>query len=213
VWCAPARAWRWYRLRRQRRRSHQPDAAIGAIGVPASAASCDPVTTDKAGGNGNHVGPGTSTPATMRVKYPTVPPSNGPHFASQALGHDFYAAADRPPIETLVHNLEHGYTILWYDQQAGDTKRAELQQLADVASKTDWASGKFIVSAWDPSYGELPAGKKFALSHWSATLDANGTSVASQAGHRQLCGNLSGQVVKAFIQRFPHTSAPEPQGV
>ena len=57
------------------------------------------------------------------------------------------------------------------------------------------------MSAWDPSYGELPAGKKFALSHWSATLAADGTSVATQAGHRQLCGDLSGEVVKAFIDK------------
>ena len=60
------------------------------------------------------------------------------------------------------------------------------------------------------AYGQLPAGKKFALSHWSATLGANKTSVASQAGHRQLCGDLSGEVVKAFVQQFPRTSAPEP---
>lgn len=191
-------------------RSRQPDVAIGTIGVKASAASCDPATTDRAGGNGNHVGPGTSTPGTKKVKYATVPPSNGPHFAEPATGHTFYTAADRPAIETLVHNLEHGYTILWYDQKAGDAKRAELQELAKVANKTQWALGKFIVSAWDPSYGELPAGKKFALSHWSASLAANGTTVATQTGHRQLCGNLSGEVVKSFIQRFPRTSAPEP---
>jgi hypothetical protein len=189
-----------------------PDVAITAIGVPASAASCDPVTTDKAGGNGSHVGPGTDTPNTTKVKYDTVPPSNGPHFISPAVsnGRNFYTATDRPRIETLVHNLEHGYTVLWYDVTAGNAKKAELQQLADVANKTDWASNKFIVSAWDPSYGALPAGKKFALSHWSATLAPDKASVASQAGHRQLCGELSGEVVKAFIVKFPRTSAPEP---
>ena len=193
-------------------RNHQPDVAIGAIGVAAAAASCDPVTTDKAGGNGNHVGPGTSSPETLKVKYDTVPPSNGPHFASPAVSNprNFYTATDRPRIETLVHNLEHGYTVLWYDVTAGEAKKAELQQLANVANKTEWAQGKFIVSAWDPSYGELPAGKKFALSHWSATLAADGASVASQAGHRQLCGDLSGEVVKAFVQKYPRTSAPEP---
>ena len=113
-------------------------------------------------------------------------------------------------MEDLVHNLEHGYTVLWYDVTAGAGKKAELEQLARVANKTEWAKNKFIVSAWDTSYGELPAGKKFALSHWSATLSADGTKVASQAGHRELCGDLSGAVVKAFVQEFPLTSAPEP---
>ncbi len=194
-------------------RKNQPDAAIAAIGVAASAASCDPVTTDTAGGNGNHVGPGTSTPNTLKVKYDTVPPSNGPHFAQPTVSdRKFYTAADRPQMEVLVHNLEHGYTVLWYDEKAGGANKAELEELAKIANKTQWAPGKFIVSAWDPSYGELPAGKKFAISHWSATLGADKTSVASQAGHRQLCGNLSGEVVKAFIEKFPSTLSPEPNG-
>lgn len=193
-------------------RNNQPDVALESIGVSASAASCDAVTTDTATGNGQHVGPGTSSPGTSKVTYDTVPPSNGPHFAQPATsnGRNFYTAQDRPKIETLVHNLEHGYTVLWYDVTASEAKKAELEQLATVANKTDWAKNKFIVSAWDTSYGELPAGKKFALSHWSATLSADGTKVASQAGHRELCGDLSGAVVKAFVQEFPLTSAPEP---
>ena len=195
-------------------RNNQPDVAIESIGVSAAAASCDPATTDVAGGNGKHVGPGTSSPETAKVKYDTVPPSTGPHFAQPAASNsrNFYTAKDRPRMELLVHNLEHGYTVLWYDVTAGEAKKAELEQVAKVANKTEWALDKFIVSAWDPSYGELPAGKKFALSHWSATLGADGTSVASQAGHRQLCGDLSGEVVKAFVQKFPRTSAPEPGG-
>jgi hypothetical protein len=193
-------------------RNNQPDVAIESIGVSASAASCDAVTTDAATGNGQHVGPGTSSPETSKVKYDTVPPSTGPHFAQPAASNarNFYTAQDRPKMELLVHNLEHGYTVLWYDVTAGETKKSELEQLSKVANKTEWAKDKFIVSAWDTSYGELPAGKKFALSHWSATLSADGTKVASQAGHRQLCGDLSGAVVKAFVQEFPHTSAPEP---
>jgi hypothetical protein len=187
-------------------REKQPDVAIPAIGVPASAASCDPVTTDKAGGNGNHADPSK----TPKIKYDTVPPSNGPHFAQPAVDNrKFYTAADRPQVEVLVHNLEHGYTILWYDQQAGEAKKAELEQLAADTNKTDAATDKFIVTAWDPSYGALPAGKKFALSHWSATLGDDG-AVASQEGHRQLCGDLSGEVVKAFTEKYPRTSAPEP---
>jgi hypothetical protein len=189
--------------------NQKPDVAITAIGVPAAAAACDPPTTDKAGGNGNHVDPSK----TPKITYSTVPPSNGPHFAQPSISdRRFFTAADRPKIEVLVHNLEHGYTVLWYDQSAGDAKKAELQELAKVANKIDATADKFIISAWDPSYGALPAGKKFALSHWSATLSPDQSSVVSQAGHRQLCGDLSGEIVKAFVQKFPHTSAPEPGG-
>jgi hypothetical protein len=190
-------------------RKNQPDVAIKAIGVSASAASCSPATTDKATGSGKHVG-GPDSPSTFRVKYSTVPPSTGPHFTQPEVSdRKFFTAADRPRIETLVHNLEHGYTILWYDQSAGEAKKAELENLAKDANKIDAASGKFIVSAWDPSYGPLPAGKKFALSHWSASFDADG-KIVSQAGHRQLCGDLSGEVVNSFIQKYPRTSSPEP---
>jgi hypothetical protein len=112
-------------------------------------------------------------------------------------------------METLVHNLEHGYTILWYDVKAGEARKAQLQQLATIVNKLDPSAGKFLVSAWDPAYGQFPAGKKFALSHWSATVGADG-KVSAQAGHRQLCGDLSGDVVKSFVERFPRTSSPEP---
>ena len=188
-------------------RGNTPEVAISAIGVPASAASCDPVTTDKASGGGDHVDPS----AAAKLKYDTVPPSTGHHFNQPEVSdRRFFTAADRPKIEVLVHNLEHGYTVLWYDQAAGEAKKAQLEELAKVANQIDSASDKFIVSAWDPAYGALPAGKKFALSHWSATLSADGISIESQAGHRQLCGDLSGEVTKAFIEKYPRTSAPEP---
>ena len=190
--------------------NQRPEVAIAAIGVPASAASCDPVTQDKTTGNGEHVDSGGSTP---KVKYDTVPPSSGGHYqAPEVSDRRFFTAADRPKMERLVHNLEHGYTVLWYDQKAGEAKKTQLEELAKVANKLDAASQKFIVSAWDPSYGELPAGKKFALSHWSATVGTEQTSAANQVGNRQLCGDLSGAVVQAFIEKHPRTSAPEPNG-
>jgi len=193
-------------------RGNQPDQAISTIGVAASAASCDAITTDPAKGNGDHVGPGTNTPNTLKVKYDTVPPTTGPHFEAPIVSDSkFYTAADRPAMESLVHNLEHGYTVLWYADGVSAAKKAELKKLADVANGTQWAKDKFIVSAWDPAYGAMPAGKNYALSHWSAKLKADDT-VESQAGHRQLCGDLSGAAVKAFIEAHPRTSAPEPNG-
>ena len=187
--------------------NQKPDRTITAIGVPAAEASCDPITTDKANGQSKHADPSV----TPDLKYDTVPPSTGSHFSEPAVGdRKFYTAADRPKIEALVHNLEHGYTVLWYDRAAGEAKKAQLEELAKVTNKIDAASGKFIVSAWDPAYGKLPAGKKFALSHWSATFKPDKVTIASQAGNRQLCGDLSGEVVKSFVEKFPRTASPEP---
>ena len=197
-------------------RSHQPDQALSAIGVSASAASCSAITNDPASGNGEHVGPGTNKPNVTKVKYATVPPEFGQHFASPDLsGRKFFTTADAPKVETLVHNLEHGYTVLWYSPSVSAAKIAVLKDLADTANKTSWATDKFIVAPWDASYGAFPAGKSYALSHWSATLagqnsgDSTG-GVTKQEGHGPMCGDVSGAVVKTFISQFPKTDAPEP---
>ncbi|GAB3434329.1 hypothetical protein GCM10027517_02270 [Phycicoccus ginsengisoli] len=169
------------------------------LGVSVAAAKCQPITTDANSGSGEHVGPGTNKPDETSVKYDTVPPSHGPHFATPDVsGRDFYTAADRPPLEVLVHNLEHGYTILWYDgTKVKDT--ALLKEIADKADKQPDASGKFKVVEWDPSRGAFPAGTPYVLSHW-----------ASDAGHRQACGDLSGQVVIDFISKYPKENTQEP---
>ena len=184
-----------------------PSGDLSSLGVAASAASCDPVTNDKASGSSVHVGPGTEKPNLTKVKYSTVPPTSGEHFASpQYPSRTFYTAKDRPAMETLVHNLEHGYTVVWYDATATDKQQATLKSVAEKARASDATAQKFIVSAWDPSYGAFPAGKHFALSHWAA--DPQNTS--KQTGHRQLCGDISGDAVQKFIEQFPYTMAPEP---
>jgi len=192
--------------------ANKPSTAILTIGVPGASASCDPVTTDPATGNSQHVGPGTDQANVKKVDYSTVPPSSGAHFVTPAVGgRSYYTSADSPAIETLVHNLEHGFTVLWYLPSEGAAKAGQLQKLAEVGSKLDASAGKFIVAPWNDAYGAFPAGKKYGLSHWSATT-AGGGAVTAQNGHRQLCGDLSGETVAAFVAKYPKTDAPEPLG-
>jgi hypothetical protein len=170
--------------------------SLSSFGVKAAAASCSPATNDPV------TGPGTDSPDTTKVKYSEVPPSSGQHFVTpQVPAKAFYTTKDRPAIETLVHNLEHGYTVLWYDKTIKGDQLTTLKDLSASARKTAAAGQgeKFIVSAWDPSYGAFPEGKHVALSHWSANQ-----------GHRQLCGKVSGAVVSSFMKKFPSTDAPEP---
>jgi hypothetical protein len=171
------------------------------LGVSLAAARCEPVTTDTGGGSGQHVGPGTSQPNVTSVKYDTIPPSHGPHFVQPDVsGRDFYTASDRPVLETLVHNLEHGYTILWYDgSKVKDTSL--LKDVANQANKLPESSGKFKVVEWDASRGAFPSATPYALVHW-----------AKDAGHRQLCGDLSGQAVVDFVTKYPETDTQEPAG-
>jgi hypothetical protein len=193
-------------------RKNQPDNLIVGLGTPATSASCDAVTTDPASGNSDHVGPGTNRTDVTKVQYSTVPPTSGSHFVQPVLdGRQYYSSADTPAVETLVHNLEHGYTVLWYLPSEEASRSGQLQELASLGNKLAPSQAKFIVAPWNEAYGSFPSGKKYALSHWSATTDASG-KVTAQAGHRQLCGELSGEAVKTFVTQFPRTDAPEPLG-
>ncbi|MGO4600074.1 DUF3105 domain-containing protein [Terrabacter sp. 2RAF25] len=185
--------------------------ALQSISGDVAAASCDPVTDDAASGSSDHVGPGTNKADVTKIQYSTVPPSSGQHFAVPAVDkRRVYTVADAPRIETLVHNLEHGYTILWYDRSVEKEQAASFEALATRINAIKESANKFIISPWDPAYGAFPAGKKYALSHWSADYDQASGKVANQKGHRQLCGGLNTAVVEDFVKAHPWSSAPEP---
>jgi hypothetical protein len=177
-------------------RNDPANKALSSFGVAAAAADCSPVQNDATTGGADHRPDGTT------IEYDQVPPSSGPHWSAPAFpAREFYTTADRPAMEQLVHNLEHGYTILWYDNTL---KGQQLETLKDIAASAraqdpTGPGGKFIVTRWDEAYGEFPQGKHVALSHWGA-----------KQGHRQLCGQVSGEVVNDFIEKFPASDAPEP---
>jgi hypothetical protein len=57
--------------------------------------------------------------------YNSNPPTSGPHYDDPAEA-GFYDAA--PPDEQLVHNLEHGYVIIWYNcAQLSDSQCSQLK--------------------------------------------------------------------------------------
>jgi Protein of unknown function (DUF3105) len=182
------------------RKSHNDPAkkSLSSFGVSAAAASCSSVATTK-GTNSDalrkHVADGTVE------KYKTVPPSYGPHWATPVINsRPFYSVKDRPQMEDLVHNLEHGYTIIWYDDTIKGTQLTALKNLSSSArARNETAPSKFIVSAWDNAYGSFPSGKHLGISHWG-TADS----------HIQLCGKVSGQIVSTFIKKYPATDSPEP---
>ena len=190
---------------------NEKNAALDAVSGDAAAASCDPVTTDPATDNGNHIGPGTDKPDQLRVEYATVPPSSGPHFAApQVDQRRVYTVADAPPMETLVHNLEHGYTVLWYDPSLEKEQADTFAALAERVNALPEAGNKFLISPWNPDYGTFPEGKKYALSHWSADVNMETGEITNQRGNRQLCGGLSVGVVEDFVKAHPWSQSPEP---
>lgn len=78
-------------------------------------------------------------PDTQAVTYPTNPPVGGPHWAAPAQWGAY--PADPPPDERLVHNMEHGGVIIWFDPtliKGADYERlfALYQQLAGLNYRT-----------------------------------------------------------------------------
>ena len=177
---------------------HNPaNKALSAFGVSTDAASCQAVKTTPDTNTAAlraHVADGTTE------KYKTVPPSYGPHWAQPAIPSlSFYTVGSKPPMEQLVHNLEHGYTVLWYDNTVQGGQLTALKNLSTSArNKSQTGKGKFIVSAWDPAFGAFPAGQHIAMSHWG-----------SKSSVTQTCGKVSGGAVANFITKFPAADSPE----
>lgn len=127
-----------------------------------------------------HVG-GDEGPATMPAlsTYPSQPPASGPH-APTTLPAGVYSSA--PPMDALIHSLEHGAAIVWYAPDATGSDLAELQEYfrdGDVGSRV-------IVAPYDyPEEGEagaLPAGTQMALVSWHHTQTCAEVNLAAAFG-------------------------------
>lgn len=69
----------------------------------------------------DHVANGTT------VEYESEPPTSGPHYASP-LAPDIYRQV--VPDESLVHNLEHGHIVIFYDPSSlSDESAAKITEL------------------------------------------------------------------------------------
>ena len=190
------------------------DINLASIGAPASV--CDKVTTKPATGSSEHV------PTQSQVTYDTAPPAFGAHWNEQGVApapfnRKFYTEKDRPELESLVHNLEHGYTILWYDESIADDP-GELNVIDGIADKFRSDSNnlryKFIAAPWtsadEKESGKFPDGMHVAFSHWS--IGGSGESDTSkQVGVFQYCSAPSGEALKDFMLDYPYTDSPEPQ--
>ena len=187
--------------------------ALADLGAPAS--SCQKITTKKADGNQEHVPVGTP------VDYPDSPPAFGKHWneagvAPAPFARKFYTAKDRPEVEALLHNLEHGYNILWYDETIAEDDDA----MADIKAITEKFDGtsmrdKFIAAPWlksDDDEGSFPDGQHVALTHWSAGGTGQ-TDPAQQVGVWQYCTAPSGAAVEDFVEKYPYFDSPEPNAM
>ena len=181
------------------------DLTVSEVGAPASV--CQDVTTKDATDVNNHVTQGTE------VTYETAPPAFGAHWnvagvAPAPFSEKYYDAEDRPPLEALVHNLEHGYTILWYDESIADDA-GQVSQIRSIAKKFDLDDTnfrlKFIAAPWlasDEDGAPFPDGQHVAFTHWKG-------DETTSTGVWQYCSETSGAALETFMADYPYTDAPE----
>jgi len=182
-------------------------AGLAGLGATLADAGCDPVSENQATGNQEHVAEGT------KVTYDQSPPDSGKHYPSPAaFTKHFYTEDDRPQLETLVHNLEHGYTIAWYRADASTEDVNALRQAAGTfGSETYDPSQKFIAAPYSSADGTFPEGKDMVLARWTANPQ-NPADQTQQKGVRQSCTKVSGQAIVDFMAKYPVASSPEPNG-
>jgi hypothetical protein len=192
----------------QAREAAYADDPVDQIGAPASV--CQDVDELEATGVSNHVDP------PQQVTYDTAPPAFGAHWNSSnppapaPFDDKFYDADDRPELEQLVHNLEHGYTILWYDETIADDS-SQLAQVRAIARKFDGSEDdlnfrlKFIAAPWtddDEGGKKFPDGQHVAFTHWKGDAEKS-------IGVTQYCSEVSGAALVDFMDKYPYTDAPE----
>ncbi|TQK72320.1 MULTISPECIES: DUF3105 domain-containing protein [unclassified Nocardioides] len=180
--------------------------------IGASASVCGDITEKEATGSGEHV------PEGQQVDYKDAPPAFGAHWnvagvAPTPIGDRFYTEDSRPELEQLIHNSEHGYTILWYDTTANDdaAEVAAMRAIAKIMDANDTNQRlKFKVAPWtkadEKEIGKsFPKGQHIAFTHWRVDPDTQ-----KQYGAWQYCSEVSGAALKKFMDKYPFTDAPEP---
>jgi hypothetical protein len=151
----------------------QAPAAVSSAGCTGvtSVEPFDPPDQDQA-----HIGVGGG-PATMPPlsEYPSQPPTSGPHNNAPLPAGQY---PEPPPIDQVIHSLEHGAVVIWYDRAALTSK--ELDDLQLFFGK-EGEQGKVIIAPYDypdqGAAGALPQGKQMALVAWHRTQTCDRVSL------------------------------------
>ena len=189
-----------------RDQSARSNADLAELGAPAAEA-CSDIVTETAEGNNDHRDEGTP------IDYEQSPPAMGPHWGQFLVGgqiRKFWTQDDRPPLERLVHSLEHGWTIVWYDETVADDDAAmdDLRAIADEYAGTN-PEDKVMIAPWTEEDGEpFPDDAHVALTHWS--MGGTNDNPEGQIGVWRYCSEVSGEAVDQFVVDYPYSDSPEP---
>ena len=129
-----------------------PDKEVGAVnpGMTAEEAGCGEVQ-EAPELEAKHIAPGDE-----HEDYNTNPPTSGAHFAQPLAPIDtgFYSTPVEP--EKVLHNLEHGQIVIWYNPDAPD------QTIDDIETLTEQEPLATVAVPWD----DIEAPSQFVLTAW-----------------------------------------------
>ena len=195
----------WQLLREQQAEGRE----LAAIGAAASEAGCQEPQTKDAAGEADH------RPTGEAITYQDSPPAFGPHWGDWLQPTEvrrFYTADDRPPVERLVHSLEHGWTILWYDETIADDDTAvdDLRAIGATFPDIENPEQKIMIAPWTAEDGgePFPGDTHLALTHWS--MGGTNGNPSGQRGVWTYCSQVSGEVVSDYMGDYPSSDSPEP---
>jgi hypothetical protein len=111
--------------------------------------------------------------------YPSVPPASGPHNEIP-YGAGVYSTP--PPIDRVIHSLEHGAAVVWYSPDATGQELARIRSFYEEAD----VGGRVIVAPYDypdqGAAGTLPAGSQMALVAWHRVQTCSRVNLAATFG-------------------------------
>ena len=146
-------------------------------GVAAEEAGCTEIETPEEAG-AEHVDEGTV------VEYETSPPTSGNHYATTAQPG---FSADPIPVENVVHNMEHGQIVIWYDTEAPQATVDAIQSVVDEEA----------IALLAVPYEDVPSGSELVFTAWGAS---------------QACADFSNEVLCEFRTEF-QGRGPENVGI
>jgi hypothetical protein len=132
--------------------------------------------------------------------YASTPPASGPHNEI-TFGAGVYSTP--PPIERVLHSLEHGAAVVWH---APDASGEELDRIR-AFYEDEAVGGRVIVAPYDypeqGAAGVLPTGASMSLVSWHHVQACDQLDLASAFGF------TSSYAAPPFGQRQYRGNAPE----
>ena len=143
-------------------------APQGDVGVSAAQANCEDIETFEEQG-AEHIEVGSA-----HEPYNSSPPTSGPHYEIPA---DTSFFAEQIPTEQLIHNLEHGQIVIWYQPDAPAETIEQLEAIVDQEPQATAAA----------PYTDIEAPHQFVMTGWGAL---------------QRCEQVSQEVVDDFRREY-----------